>query len=633
MKIFLLLGLVAFAASRPQDVGVDDILGAADSARYGNSEEPADPSLIDDVFGGGGGNVDVSPIKDGGSYAGDGGDSHVNEIVDTSYEDCSYYADQGYKCVPYYTCEDGEIVTDGGGLIDIRSSFSAILDPGSSKCPGYLEVCCRHPEFATNAPHIETTQKPTTPKPRIYQSACGRRNIGGIGVRIQNDKYKGSTQFGEWPHMCAVLESKSVAGSEEVNLYVCGASLIAPGVILTGAHCVAKIKPSNIKIRCGEWDTQQQVEPRPHQDRYVQHVKIHPLFDPKNLHNDFAILFLESDFILAPHIDTICLPDNLAGIHDYNHKDCFATGWGKDKFGKSGVYQVIMKQVQMDIVDSAECQNRLRKTRLGDSFELDKSFICAGGEKDKDTCKGDGGGPLVCPKGDGSSYGGEPTYVQAGIIAWGIDCGVNGNPGVYANVADGLCFIDWATQCATGIPNYFNIQGCENWASSEIQSLYSKIEEFQKKLETITADGSGTPSNLRNLNRRIAKHNMILKIFEEDEHICIGSAVTDGDGSYTGGDNGDIDISSLGRKGETGAYGDGAEGGAPFATAIGGEPDPNAVVDGSNGNYNGDGGSNGPDGIIDGDIGNHNGDGGSNGPDGIIDGGDGIDTNAPGDGY
>ncbi|CAB4056737.1 unnamed protein product [Lepeophtheirus salmonis] len=555
---------------------------SADSARYGNSEEPADPSLIDDVFGGGGGNVDVSPIKDGGSYAGDGGDSHVNEIVDTSYEDCSYYADQGYKCVPYYTCEDGEIVTDGGGLIDIRSSFSAILDPGSSKCPGYLEVCCRHPEFATNAPHIETTQKPTTPKPRIYQSACGRRNIGGIGVRIQNDKYKGSTQFGEWPHMCAVLESKSVAGSEEVNLYVCGASLIAPGVILTGAHCVAKIKPSNIKIRCGEWDTQQQVEPRPHQDL--------TLFLPHTLTRFvYLITSLES---MTTIIRTASPLDG-----------------ERDKFGKSGVYQVIMKQVQMDIVDSAECQNRLRKTRLGDSFELDKSFICAGGEKDKDTCKGDGGGPLVCPKGDGSSYGGEPTYVQAGIIAWGIDCGVNGNPGVYANVADGLCFIDWATQCATGIPNYFNIQGCEKLGLN------------------------GTPSNLRNLNRRIAKHNMILKIFEEDEHICIGSAVTDGDGSYTGGDNGDIDISSLGRKGETGAYGDGAEGGAPFATAIGGDPDPNAVADGSNGNYNGDGGSNGPDGIIDGDIGNHNGDGGSNGPDGIIDGGDGIDTNAPGDGY
>lgn len=37
--------------------------------------------------------------------------------------------------------------------------------------------------------------------------------------------------------MCAVLKKATVSG-ESVNLYVCGASLIAPGVALTGAHCV-----------------------------------------------------------------------------------------------------------------------------------------------------------------------------------------------------------------------------------------------------------------------------------------------------------------------------------------------------------------------------------------------------------
>ncbi|QQP58091.1 Serine protease -like protein 21, partial [Caligus rogercresseyi] len=262
--------------------------------------------------------------------------------------ECAYYADQDYKCVPYYTCEDGEIVTDGGGLIDIRSSFAAVLDPASSKCPGYLEVCCRHPEYSTNAPKITatTTQEPVTepPRPRAYEPQCGRRNFGGVGVRIQNDKYKGSTQFGEWPHMCAVLETEDSSYGKEINKYVCGASLIAPGVVLTGAHCVAKVPKENLKIRCGEWDTQQEIEPSQHQDRFVQNVKIHPQFNPKNLKNDFAILFMEDDFELAPHVDTICLPDNLAGINSYDQTNCVATGWGKDKFGKLGEYQVIMKQ-------------------------------------------------------------------------------------------------------------------------------------------------------------------------------------------------------------------------------------------------------------------------------------------------
>merc|ERR1712154_38203 len=180
---------------------------------------------------------------------------------------------------------------------------------------------------------------------------------------------------------------------QTVNLYQCGGSLIAPGTILTAAHCVDKFRqnPTELKIRCGEWDTQNQTEPYPHQDRYVQALNIHPEFDGRNLQNDFAVLFTSEDFVLASHIDTVCLPqaDEL-----FDGTTCFATGWGKDKFGSAGQYK------------------------------LHDSFICAGGVNGKDTCKGDGGSPLVCP----SKY--DPnTYVQAGMVAWGIGCGEDGNPG------------------------------------------------------------------------------------------------------------------------------------------------------------------------------------------------------------
>ena len=37
-------------------------------------------------------------------------------------EECSFYtSSHGFECVPYYQCdEDGRILTDGFGLIDIR---------------------------------------------------------------------------------------------------------------------------------------------------------------------------------------------------------------------------------------------------------------------------------------------------------------------------------------------------------------------------------------------------------------------------------------------------------------------------------------------------------------------------------
>ena len=71
--------------------------------------------------------------------------------------------------------------------------------------------------------------------------------------------------------------------------------------------------------------------------------------------------------------------------------------------GADGLYQVTLKQVEIDIVEFDECQDRLRDTRLGPDFNLHNSFVCGGGKKGIDTCSGDGGGPLVCPSSNGSS--------------------------------------------------------------------------------------------------------------------------------------------------------------------------------------------------------------------------------------
>ena len=91
-----------------------------------------------------------------------------------------------------------------------------------------MEVCCRHEGY--DDPVYEKTTKP--PPPAKYVSRCGRHNANGIGVRIQNI-YGASTQFGEWPHHCAVLED-----DDDKNLYVCGASLVGPSTVMTAAHCV-----------------------------------------------------------------------------------------------------------------------------------------------------------------------------------------------------------------------------------------------------------------------------------------------------------------------------------------------------------------------------------------------------------
>ncbi len=78
--------------------------------------------------------------------------------------------------------------------------------------------------------------------------------------------------------------------------------------------------------------------------------------------------------------------------------------------GADGEYQVIMKQVELDLVSPADCQQRLRQTKVGRFFKLHSSFMCAGGVEGVDTCKGDGGGPLMCPR--INQFGEVTNYVQ-----------------------------------------------------------------------------------------------------------------------------------------------------------------------------------------------------------------------------
>merc|ERR1712142_1305146 len=260
----------------------------------------------------------------------------IEVIKATGNNKCDFYQEtEGFECVPYYQCDDGTIITDGFGLIDIRFGGSdaaepelAVLDSTDLMCPGSLDVCCKDPDFvrSTSAPFTQQeaelepesseeskedlTQgkdeplvqiqqeddvvviepEPYVNEPEPFKSRCGRRNSYGLGVRIQNYQ-DDEAQFGEWPHMCAILRREIVSGGGDDGY----------------SQQQQQVEEEVMVVRCGEWDTQTEGEPLAHQDRNVVHVELHPEFNKGNLVNTVALLFLESDFILADHIDTICL--------------------------------------------------------------------------------------------------------------------------------------------------------------------------------------------------------------------------------------------------------------------------------------------------------------------------------------
>ena len=193
--LLLILAIASLALSSPQYTG--ETVDLSEQQQY----------TVDQIFGGMAddeGYTGSEVINEDGYVAPDDYQaSELNDettaIVDNVFENCADYTEsQGYECVPYYQCYNGTIITDGGGLIDIRNGFG-ILSPEDSKCPGFLDVCCKDPDFV-----------PPPPAPvQVYAPKCGQRHQNGLGARIQGfSEYE--SQFGEWPHMCAVLAEEVI---------------------------------------------------------------------------------------------------------------------------------------------------------------------------------------------------------------------------------------------------------------------------------------------------------------------------------------------------------------------------------------------------------------------------------------
>lgn len=275
------------------------------------------------------------------------------------------------KCVPYFLCSDsGTINIDADFLIDEQRD-----EPQLNKPCARQEMCCKFGNVLLNQ-----VPKPETPVCTLEGNVamptptkCGFRNKNGLGeFGVTENKTEFQAGFGEFPWMVAVLKEVMTHGVE-TKVFNGGGSLIHPKVVLTIAHII--VETDELLVRAGEWNRQSEDEPQKHEDRNVQNIIKHEHFNRDNLKNDLALLILTDAFELSAFISTICLPPK--GLN-FDNQRCFASGWGKNKFGFSGMFQRILKRLELPVVPSSTCQKNLSQTRLGNDFILHDGFLCAG---------------------------------------------------------------------------------------------------------------------------------------------------------------------------------------------------------------------------------------------------------------
>lgn len=295
-------------------------------------------------------------------------------------------------------CYSGTICPSGGG-IDIR-----IVNTGTTCPPGQVYCCAVLVNDGCGIQKI-----PSTPHP------------------------PGQAAYGAYPWQVAILTNG--------NVYLGGGVLVSPMYVLTAAHKVAGYVNGGIKAKLGVWNTQNITEPTV--DISISKVTLHPQYNaqlPNNVQNqnDIAVLKLSSAAPIAtsPNINTACLTST--PIEQKIGARCWVTGWGKNAFGPNGMFQNILKEVDVPVLSQDACQTALRKTRLSEFFVLNSNSMCAGGEAGKDACTGDGGSPLVCLN--------NGRFEVIGLVIWGIGCADAGVPGVYTNVYN---FRSWIMQQMT----------------------------------------------------------------------------------------------------------------------------------------------------------------------------------------
>ncbi|XP_050305995.1 CLIP domain-containing serine protease HP8-like [Anthonomus grandis grandis] len=356
------------------------------------------------------------------------------------------YRQQG-ECINLLNCEPlYELLKQR----PLTSSTADLLRRSQCGFEGHTpKVCCPSGPLPTTT---TTTTESYNPRGTVDTSLLP--NIDECGLQGTNNRIYGGETAGidEFPWMVLVQYQK---GNGQRGFY-CGGVLINPRYILTAAHCLkGKDLPPTWKIvsvRLGEYNTEteedceeikntnQTICAPPAVDVPVEETIAHERYNPldTNQYHDIALLRLSRNVAYTAYVRPICIPKTPTLLtKSYVSQNLIVAGWGKtENRSESNIKLKLAVPVNPDDVCT--------RTYSQANVRLGSGQLCAGGKKNKDSCRGDSGGPLMIqnvapdPSGDGIP---SLNWYSVGVVSFGPSpCGMQNWPGIYTKVSN---YVPW----------------------------------------------------------------------------------------------------------------------------------------------------------------------------------------------